>query len=104
MMKKILPAVVLFCAVLFANAQAPALMNYQAVVRDAQGLPVKNTLVNFKFQIHQATTTSTPVFTETDTATTNQFGLATVQIGNTSNLNSVTWGTGIQYLEVGVDV
>src|SRR5580658_2583228 len=95
---------VVFFGTSAANAQAPALINYQAVVRNAQGQPVASTLVNFQFQIHQGTSGGNVAFTETDTATTNQFGLATVQIGNNSHLSNVTWGTGNQYLQVGVDV
>ena len=44
------------------------------------------------------------VFTETDTATTNQFGLATVQIGISASLAGVVWGNGNKYLQVGVDI
>ena len=87
-----------------AQAQAPQLMNYQAVVRNAQGLPLANAAVNFQFQIHDATQSGTIVFTETDTATTNQFGLATAQIGSGSSLTTVSWGSGNKYLQVGVDV
>jgi hypothetical protein len=92
------------CFVTTAMAQAPQLTNYQAIVRNTQGQPLQNTLVNFQFKIHDVSTTGTVVFTETDTATTNQFGLATVQIGNGGNLALVTWGSGDKYLDVGVDI
>ena len=86
------------------KAQAPQLMNYQAVVRNTQGQPVAGTLVNFQFQIHDGTATGTSVFTETDTATTNQFGLATAQIGTDSSLAVVVWSSGNKFLQVSVDV
>src|ERR1019366_4916804 len=84
-------------------AQAPQFVNYQAVVRNAQGQPVINTTVNFQFIIHDGTTGGNVVFTENDTATTNRFGLGMVQIGRSTAL-SVSWGSGDKYLQVGVDV
>ena len=102
-MRKFLLASVMLSFLYFAMAQSPQLMNYQAIVRNAQGQPVANTTVNFQFQIHQGTSLGSVAFTETDTALTNQFGLAAVKIGSTSNLASVSWGTGNQYLQVGVD-
>ena len=103
MKTKLLLLVSMLCTISAAIAQAPQLMNYQAVVRNAQGQPVQSTLVNFKFQIHQGTAGGSLVYTETDTATTNQFGLAAIQIGSVTNLGNVTWGTGNQYLQVSVD-
>ena len=92
------------CQYTTIKAQAPQLMNYQAVVRNTQGQPVAGTLVNFQFQIHDGTATGTSVFTETDTATTNQFGLATAQIGTDSSLAVVIWSSGNKFLQVSVDV
>ena len=84
------------------NAQAPPLMNYQTVVRNVQGLPVANTLFNFTFSIGDSIMESPPLFIETDTATTNQFGLATIQIGKIGHLDSVNWGGANKYLQVQV--
>ena len=56
MVKKLLSISVAFLATFFiANAQAPQQLNYQAVVRNAQGQPLANTSVNFQFQIHDIT-------------------------------------------------
>ncbi len=85
-------------------AQAPQLMNYQAVVRDAAGQQVTGTLVQFHFRIHNGFAGGTVVFAETDTATTNQFGLAELQIGRSTSLSSVCWGSANKYLQVGIDV
>jgi hypothetical protein len=103
-MRQFLLASALLCGLLSSMAQSPQLMNYQAVVRNTQGQPVQNKTVNLQFQIHDGTIGGNVVFTETDTATTNQFGLATVQIGNSTSLGNVTWGNGTKYLQVGVDV
>lgn len=86
-----------------ANSQVAQKMNYQAIVRNAQGQPVTNQNVALRFTIHDATTNGTTVFTETQNTTTNQFGLATMNIGNSGNLITVNWGTGDKFLQVEVD-
>ncbi len=97
-------AFVFSTAILFA--QAPQKMNYQAVVRDAQGNVVANaTPVSVRFSIHDLTSTGTVVFTETQSTTANQFGLINLQIGNVSNnLPSVNWGGGTKYLQVEIQL
>ena len=54
--------------------------NYQAVVRDAQGAPLANQEVTFRFSYAPASDTSSSVFTETFDVTTNEFGLATLTL------------------------
>ena len=104
-MKKIYSFVTLLVILTNIYAQLPQLMNYQAVVRsNTQGQPVSNTVVNFNFQIHDSIAGGNVVFSETDTVTTNQFGLASIQIGNSSSLVNVNWGTGNKYLQVEVDI
>ena len=86
-------------------AQAPQQFNYQAVVRDAAGLPVaNNTPVNIRFTIHDLSATGTSVYTETDNAFANQFGLVTMQVGSNGNLGTVNWGNGAKYLQVEVSI
>ena len=75
--------------------QVPLKMNYQAVVRNAQGNPLgANTNVTVRFQIHDLSAGGTVVYSETNTAVTNQFGLITMIIGGTGNLGVVDWGSG----------
>jgi hypothetical protein len=96
-------AVVLVSA-LNAGAQAPQLINYQAVVRNASGQPVANgTVVSLKFIIHDITPTGTSVFNETQSDTANQFGLVNAKIGILNNLALVNWSTGAKYLQVELD-
>lgn len=85
------------------NAQAPQGMNYQGVVRDSNGAPLKAGIpVSLRFTIHDSSSTGTEVFTETSQTTTNQFGLVTTVIGNSGNLATINWGNGAKYLEVEV--
>jgi uncharacterized protein DUF1566/collagen triple helix repeat protein len=89
-------------AVLSTKAQAPQLINYQAVVRNAAGQPVAGgTMVSFRFTIHEVS--GTVDFTETQTDTANQFGLVTAKIGVGSNLALVNWSSGSKFLQVEID-
>lgn len=86
-------------------AQAPNLMNYQAVVRNSAGQPVaNNTPVKLRISIHDLTATGTVVYTETINTTANQFGLVNVQIGALNNLSTVNWGGGAKYMQVEADI
>lgn len=111
-MKKSIPGIFRFVFIFLAVitiksswAQSPAQMNYQAVVRDNNGNPLAGgTSVKLRFSIHDLTNTGTVVFTETNTTTTNQFGLVNVQIGSSNNLAIVNWGNGAKYLQVETDI
>lgn len=104
-MKKLLTLLLGLWCVLVTYAQAPTKMNYQAVVRNASGQPVASgTQVALRFSIHNGTANGTVVYTETQTATANQFGLVTVAIGSNVSLASVNWGNGDKYLQVEADV
>ncbi len=86
-------------------AQAPNLMNYQAVVRNIAGQPVaNNTPVKLRISIRDLTATGTVVYTETINTTANQFGLVNVQIGALNNLSTVNWGGGAKYMQVEADI
>ncbi len=87
------------------QAQAPQKINYQAIVRDAAGQPLPGGAnITVRFIIHDISPTGAVVFTETNTATTNQFGLITQYIGGTSPLSAVNWASGAKYLQVEIDV
>lgn len=81
-------------------AQAPQAMNYQAIVRDAAGNPKTSGVVGVRFTIHD-TPSAAIVYQETTTATPNQFGLITTQIGNGGNLATVNWGNGGKFFAGG---
>ncbi len=98
------------CCWLFTTnsfAQVPQSMNYQAVARDNMGKLIASHPIGIKIIILQGSATGTAVYTETDTATTNQFGLFTVAIGKgtviTGTFSSITWSTGNYWLQVQMD-
>ena len=88
-------------------AQTPEGMNYQAVVRDASGLPIANQTIGVRATI-LAQPSTTVVFQETHTVSTNQFGLINLVIGGGSigqgSLSSINWGTGTYWLQTETDV
>ena len=100
-------ALILLSGVGAALAQAPQGINYQAVVRDANGHEEINTAVVLRFTIHDTLATGTNVFTETDTLATNQFGLANLSIGNgnvvSGIFNTIDWSTGNYFIKTEFD-
>ena len=104
MKNNVLTAVLLLlCTVVFA--QAPQLLNYQAVVRNASGQPVTTGNVKLRFTIHDGSSTGPTVFTEVQTVVPNQFGLVTPSVGAVNNnLATVNWGGGAKHLQVEVDI
>jgi hypothetical protein len=79
-------------------------MNYQAIVRDASGGPLANQSIALRFTVKNGSITGDTVYQEGDTATTNQFGLFTMQIGGgiplSGTFSGINWATGAKYLEV----
>lgn len=94
------------CFSIVSFAQAPQLMNYQTVVRDATGKPVAaGTSVELEFTIHQGTPNGAVVFSESISTTTTTFGQIDVRIGSGGgNLAIVNWGNGKKYLQVRANV
>ena len=85
-------------------AQAPALIPYQAVVRDALGQPLANANVNARFTIHDGTANGASLWQELQTVSTNALGLFTVQLGSSVSLNNVNWAGGAKFMQVEVDL
>ena len=74
---------------LCAMAQAPQKINYQAVARDAQGNVLASQFISVRLSVRSGSLTGNISYQETDTATTNKFGLFTVALGG----STVTQGT-----------
>lgn len=99
--------IVLFILPFIGWAQAPEGMNYQAVARDAVGEPLANQAITVVFEIRQGSTTGPSLYSETQSVSTNQFGLFTVQIGAgtviSGTFNTIAWGANSYYLYVEID-
>lgn len=102
-MKKIstLLAAVLLTATIWA--QSPEKMSYQAVIRKSDNSLVVNTQVRMTFNIRQGSPTGTIVYTETQTPTTNDNGLVSVEIGENTGFNAIDWSAGSYFIETKTD-
>ena len=80
-MKKLIPLVTLLLA-FNTFGQAPNGFKYQAVVRDVSNTILVNQNVGLRFRIQQGTPGGTVVYSETFSTTTNNYGLANVEIGS----------------------
>ncbi|MFN5620666.1 MAG: FISUMP domain-containing protein [Flavobacteriales bacterium] len=85
-------------------AQAPALIPYQAVARDASGQPLNNATINARFTIHDGAATGDVVWQELQTVTTTAQGLFTVQLGSSVALLDVNWANGNKLMQVEIDL
>ncbi|UTW63348.1 hypothetical protein KFE98_04095 [bacterium SCSIO 12741] len=105
-MKKILPFLIMLLS-LQAFSQAPDLFSYQAVVRNSDGDVVPNKTVNFQFTIFENHSGGVDVYVETQTATTNGYGLVSLRIGEgtvvSGDFSTVKWGQFEHVLKVEVD-
>jgi trimeric autotransporter adhesin len=101
--------IVVLIASVSVMAQAPDMMNYQGVARDANGNVIANQQIRLRFKVRENSSVGTVVFNETRKATTNANGLFSVQIGgagfvtSTNNFASINWGSGKKFLQVEMD-
>lgn len=107
MKKFILSLTCVMCVSLQLIAQVPAGFSYQAVVRNNSGEVVAGKTVKFKFSIIRNSTTGTPVYVETQSKATNEFGLANLVVGTgakiSGNFDPSAWGSHSHFLKVELD-
>ncbi len=88
-------------------AQVPAGISYQAAVRNTSGDIVANKTVKFKFSILTGSETGSPVYVETQSVTTNAFGLANLKVGMGTKISGTFdpdgWGDSKHYMKVELD-
>lgn len=88
-MKKILFSTVALFATVTLFAQAPAKINYQAVIRNTGNQLVTSNPVGMRIAILKGSATGSAVYLETHIPITNANGLAAVEIGNGTVVNGV---------------
>jgi uncharacterized protein (TIGR02145 family) len=86
------------------RAQAPALIPYQAIARNAAGEPLASSTLNARFTIHDGTASGTNVWQELQTVSTTSLGLFTVQLGSSVALTGVNWANGAKFMQVEIDL
>jgi uncharacterized protein (TIGR02145 family) len=106
-MKKLFTLFALVFLTFRVIAQAPEKMGYQAVIRNAGNNLVTNHAVGMRISILQGSATGTPVYVETQTATTNDNGLVTVEIGDgtpvTGTFEEIDWSAGTYFIKIETD-
>jgi hypothetical protein len=89
-------------------SQSPEKMTYQAVVRNASGNLVVNSIVGMRIQILQTSETGPAVYVETHSPATNANGLVTLEIGNGTvvfgTFAGINWANGPYFINVGTDI
>ena len=89
---------------LIATAQSPQGFNYQATVRNTAGQLLLNQSVSFKFSILQNSDTGTVVYSENQTANTDDLGHIALVVGQGTatigTFSSINWANGTYYLGI----
>ena len=87
--------------------QTPEKINYQAIIRDVQGVVVANQNVSIKIEILESTPSGTLVYEESHSVVTNDYGLVNLKIGTgsvTSGIfSTISWGANPYFLKISVD-
>ena len=88
-------------------AQSPEAFKYQAIARNASGNVIANQNVSFRVSLLETSETGTTVYVETHNLTTNNFGLANLNIGEGSpvsgNFSTIDWAADKHFLKVEMD-
>jgi hypothetical protein len=88
-------------------AQSPEKFSYQAIIRNVTNNIVINQAVGLRMSILQGSAAGASVYTETHTATTDQNGLVTLEVGTGTPLlgpfSGINWGGGPYYLKTEID-
>lgn len=91
-------------ATLATFAQAPQGFNYQATIRNNSGQLLLNQIVLIKFTVLQNSTSGTIVYSENQTANTDDLGHINLVVGQgtatTGTFLAINWGTGNYYLGI----
>lgn len=102
-MKKLITLLALV-ATIATFAQAPQGFNYQATVRNSSGALIVNQIVLVKFKVLQNSVTGTIVYSENQTANTDDLGHIALVVGQgtatTGTFSSINWGSGSYYLGI----
>jgi len=88
---------------LTVTAQTPQKMSYQAVVRDASGELIREQQVGMQISILQGSADGTPVYTETQTPTTNVNGLVSIEIGGQEGFDQIDWPVDTYFIKTEID-
>jgi len=90
-----------------AIGQSPYLINYQAIARSSSGNILVDQPISIRLTIHTDSAGGGVQYQETQSATTNTYGLFNLQIGAgtviSGAMSTVSWDSGAKYLQVEFD-
>lgn len=110
MKKSSLLVLFVICTILFTNAQPPKAFNYQTIVRDNNGNILAKQSVGFRISILKGSASygAPVVYAETQLPTTNDFGLANLEIGSgtvlTGKIDSISWSSDKYFIKIDIDI
>ena len=81
-MKKITLTLLVLVLIIICHTQSPKSFKYQAVARNLAGDILAEQDISFRISILEGSAGGTAIYTETHGTTTNQFGLANLEIGS----------------------
>jgi hypothetical protein len=86
-------------------SQVPQILKYQAVLRNVSGNPLASSNKTIVVDILQGSTSGINVFSETQNVSTNESGIANLDIGSVNSAGFVTidWSKGPYFLKIAVD-
>ncbi|GDX51500.1 hypothetical protein LBMAG27_05470 [Bacteroidota bacterium] len=106
-MKRLLTLIALCLITAYSFAQIPQQLTYQAVARNSAGVALISTNISLRISIKDVTATGTTLYSETHTATTNQFGLFTLPVGAgtvvSGTFSTINWATNAKFMKVEMD-
>ena len=105
-MKRILTLLIFAILIISSQAQAPEKMSYQAVIRNASSELITNQKVGIQISILQGSISGSPVYSETQSTTTNTNGLISIEIGTgttSDNFSAINWANGPYFIKVETD-
>jgi hypothetical protein len=104
-MKNLLTVLTIILLSVNVFSQSPNGFKYQAVVRNSGGQIIANTLVGIRISILQSSAAGASVCTETFTPTTNEFGIANLEVGSTNpvSFSAINWSSGPFFIKVELD-
>ncbi len=107
-MKKLSLFFAIILTIITLIAQVPQSFKYQAVVRDNSGAILPNQTVGIRISIHDNTAFGPIVYQEIHTATTNQFGLVSLEIGTSvptvGTFKGIDWSHNSKFIETEIDI